>query len=97
MTKAVKDNLHLTLAAQTFTIPLILWYFHRISLISPVANVLIGWIVSPLTVAGLLTSILGWIFLPLGQVVAWGAWVGLEYLIIVVTLLAKIPGASIGG
>ncbi|OGG27539.1 hypothetical protein A3A64_02785 [Candidatus Gottesmanbacteria bacterium RIFCSPLOWO2_01_FULL_48_11] len=93
----IRDNLYLTLAAQVFTIPLILWYFHRISLISPVANVLIGWIVPALTIAGLLMSILGWMFLPLGQVVAWGAWVGLQYLIMVVTLLSKIPLASIGG
>ena len=95
--KLIKDDLRLTLAAQVFTIPLILLYFHRISLISPVANVLIGWIIQPLTVAGLLASILGWIFLPLGQIVAWGAWVGLEYLITIVTLLSKVPGASVGG
>ncbi len=93
--RLIRDDLRLTLAAQVFTIPIILWYFHRISLISPLANVLIGWIVQPLTIAGLLAATLGWIFLPLGQVIAWGAWVGLEYLIIVVTLLSKVPGASI--
>ncbi|MBI5619830.1 ComEC/Rec2 family competence protein [Candidatus Gottesmanbacteria bacterium] len=92
----IRENLHLTLAAQVFTIPIIFWYFHRVSLISPIANVLIGWLIQPLTVVGLVVAIAGWIFLPLGQVIAWGAWVGLQYLLTVVMLLSKVPGASIG-
>ncbi|MBI5449487.1 ComEC/Rec2 family competence protein, partial [Candidatus Gottesmanbacteria bacterium] len=40
----VEDNLRLTLSAQVFTIPLIFLHFHRISLISPITNLLIGWV-----------------------------------------------------
>lgn len=91
----IVDTLHVTLAAQTFTIPLILFTFRRISLISPFTNVLIGWMIQPLTALGFVVALLGWIWLPLGQVAAWFAWVCLEYLIIVIELTAKIPLSSL--
>lgn len=92
----LRSNLRLTLAAQVFTIPLILFHFHRISLISPIANLAIGWLISPLTVIGWITAVAGWLWLPLGQVVAWVGWVLLEYLVLVVRLTAAIPLASLG-
>jgi len=88
--------LKITLAAQVFTIPLIFFTFRRISLISPLTNVLIGWLIQPLTALGLVTAILGWVSLPLGQVAAWAAWVFLQYLITVIELTAKIPFSSLG-
>lgn len=92
----IKDNLHLTLAAQAFTIPLILFHFHRISFISPLANLAIGWAVAPLTILGWATAVAGWVLLPLGQVFAWVAWVLLEYMIRVIYLVSTIPMASFG-
>lgn len=87
----VEDALRITLAAQVFTIPLIFFTFRRISLISPFTNVLIGWLIPPLTALGLTTAILGGIFLPLGQIIAWFLWVFLQYIIWVIELTAKIP------
>ena len=92
----IEDALRITLAAQVFTIPLIFFTFRRISLISPVTNVLIGWLIQPLTALGLVTAILGWVWLPLGQVASWAAWVFLQYLITVIELTAKIPFSSLG-
>lgn len=91
----VVDNFRLTLAAQTFTVPLIFFTFHRISLISPVTNVLIGWIIQPLTALGLITALFGWVWLPLGQIFAWVAWVMLQYLIFVISWTAKLPFSSV--
>jgi len=90
------DDLRVTLAAQTFTVPLIFFTFRRISLVSPLTNVLIGWIIQPLTALGFVVAIVGWIWLPLGQVIAWFAWVCLQYLITVIELTAKIPFSSLG-
>lgn len=92
----IKDDLHLTLSAQVFTIPLIMFYFHRISLISPLSNIAIGWIIAPLTGLGWVTVMIGFFFLPLAQIIAWVDWALLQYLITVVTIISKIPGASIG-
>lgn len=95
-TNVLKNDLRITLAAQVFTIPVILWYFHRISLVSPLSNVLIGFIIAPITALGLATVVAGWLWLPVGQILAWFAWVLLSYILIIVDLTAKIPGASLG-
>lgn len=92
---AIKQDLRLTLAAQTFTVPLILFKFHRISLISPFANILIGWVVPFVTILGMIVAILGWIWLPFGMIPAWIAWVPLSYFVKVVNLTAKIPFSSL--
>lgn len=92
----VEDALRITLAAQVFTIPLIFFTFRRISLISPITNVLIGWLIQPLTALGMATAILGWIFLPFGYVFGWISWVLLEYLILVIQWTAKLPFSSLG-
>jgi hypothetical protein len=51
---------------------------------------------TPITVAGMLTAVGGWIFLPLGYPAAWVSWVFLEYVIGVVRLTSLVPFASIG-
>lgn len=91
----IQENLRLTLAAQVFTIPLIMMYFHRISLIAPLSNLAIGWLIAPLTILGWATSVAGWIWLPLGQVIAWFDWVLLEYMIRAIHLSSIIPFASL--
>ena len=92
-TSYVKDSLLLTLSAQVFTIPLILFTFHQISLVSPLTNILIFWIIAPLTVIGMALALLGWIWLPLGYVFGWVSWVLLEYVILVTHWTAKLPFA----
>jgi len=90
----IEDDLRVTLAAQLFTVPLILFTFHQISFISPLSNVLIGWIIAPLTVLGFFTTIAGWVWLPLGQVFAWVTWVPLQYVLTIISLTSRIPFAS---
>lgn len=91
----IADDLRVTLAAQVFTIPLILFHFHRISLISPLSNVLIGWTVGLLTILGWSVGFFGLLFDPVGQLTAWVAWVPLQYVIWVVTTTSAFPFASL--
>lgn len=91
----LKENLRLTLSAQLFTLPVILCNFHRISLIAPVANIAVEWVIQPVMVLGFTSAILGWIWQPLGLPVAWLAWVPLTYFIRVVEILSRVPGASV--
>lgn len=91
----LSENLKFTLSAQVFTLPVILYNFHRLSFIAPLANLLIEWAIQPIMVLGLITAFIGWIWLPLGFVLAWITWVPLTYLIMVIEWLAKVPGASI--
>jgi competence protein ComEC len=89
------ENFKLTFSAQLFTLPIIIYNFHRISLIAPMANLAIEWVIQPIMVLGFATAIIGWVWLPAGFVFAWAVWVPLTYLITAIELLAKIPGASI--
>lgn len=92
----IESELRVTLAAQSLTIPLILWYFHRVSLAAPLSNLAVGWTMPILMVTGWLTTFFGSIWSPLGLGFAWISWVLLEWMIRVVMLVDTIPFASIG-
>lgn len=93
--RSLVDDLRLTLAAQVFTVPLILFVFHRVSLISPLPNILIGWILAPVTVLGWLTIIATFVWWPIAQLLAWVTWAPLTYLIWIVTTTSLLPFASL--
>lgn len=95
LASGMKENLRLTLAAQVFTIPLIMIRFHRLSLISPIANLLVGWSVTPIMAIGSVATILATLWQPLGIIPSWIVWVPLSYFIEVVTILARLPFASV--
>jgi competence protein ComEC len=95
VTSLVEDSLRVTLAAQAFTIPLILFVFRRISLVSPLTNILIG-VIAPVTAIGMVLAILELVWLPLGYVFGWVSWVFLEYLILMVQWTATLPFSSLG-
>jgi len=92
----IEKDLRLTLSAQVFTIPLIFLHFHRISLISPVTNLLIGWVIGPISVLGWLAAIGGGLWLGFGKLLILPVWALLEYLMLAVRWTAKIPLASVG-
>ena len=91
----ISEDLRVTLAAQMFTVPIILFQFHRISLVSPLTNILIGWLIAPIMVLGFAVVTLGLVWMPLAQITAWAAWLLLQYVIIVIDMTAKLPFASV--
>lgn len=91
----IRDDLHLTLAAQVFTVPLILFAFQRVSLISPLTNVFIGWTIPIVTVLGFIAVFLGLIWEVLALPFAWTVWLILEYVLTIVRLTSFVPFASL--
>lgn len=91
----IQDELRITLAAQLFTTPLIFFQFHRISLVAPLTNILIGWTMPFIMGLGWVAAIAGYIWQPLGLLPAWAAWVLLTYVIRVVEATARLPFAGI--
>ena len=91
----IEDDLRMTLSAQVFTIPIILFAFGRLSLVAPLANVLIGFLIPPLTALGLFAVAFGLVWFPLGQIAGWFLWVMLSYILFIVELCARLPFASI--
>lgn len=87
----VLKNFRLTLAAQIFTAPIIFIYFRQISLISPLANLLVAETIPPLMVFGFLTAILGKISYFLGYIPSLICYGILSYLAWVIETLAKLP------
>ncbi len=85
----------LTLAAQLTTLPLMMYYFKRISLTALIANPLILPAQPALMVLGGLSILIGVIFRSMGQLLAWAAWPFTAYTIRVVEWLAGIPHGSI--
>ena len=92
----IYPELATTLSAQVFTMPLILVVFGRISLISPVTNLFIGWTIPIITVLGLFLCLFGFLWLPFAHIFGWVVWIWLEYLIRIVEWTSVIPLASIG-
>jgi len=80
-----------SLAAQVFTVPIIFIYFKQVSLISPVANVLVAFLISPLMILGFLTAILGKINYYLGIIPAGLSYGVLTFIVFVIEVLSKLP------
>ena len=91
----LKANLQVTLSAQLFTTPLILFYFNRVSFISPVANVAVGWLIAPITYLGFVAVFLAQIWWPLGRLASLVVWVPLSLFIWSVETFSQVPFASV--
>lgn len=93
--KSLLESLITTISAIIVTLPLILFQFGRLSLVAPLANLLIVWSVPYLMLVGFGAIILSVVFFPLGQLVVWVAYLGLKYVIIMAHYLASWPLASV--
>src|SRR3989339_112911 len=92
---ALKQILIATLAAQIAVLPLLVINFGQLSLIAPLANLLILPFIPATMLISFLGALGGLIFLPLGQIFGWITWLFLSYEIKIIELLAKIPIAAI--
>ncbi len=73
-----------TISAIIATLPIIIFQFGRLSLVAPLVNVLVLWLVPWLMLFGFVSLIFSCLFFPLGQGFAWIAGFGLNYVIIIV-------------
>jgi competence protein ComEC len=90
----LREGLLLTLSASLATAPWIAYAFGRFSLIAPLANVLVAPAI-PLAMAGIFCAlVVGFIFPPLGALLAFLTNGFLSYILKVAEVLAKLPLAS---
>jgi competence protein ComEC len=92
--RPVVTALGLTLAAEIFTLPLVLHTFHTLSLVAPVANVLIAPAIPPLMGCAVLAAVASWLPV-LGPLVAWPAWLVGHYVLAVIGWTAGLPSARL--
>lgn len=84
-----------TLSAIIATMPLTLYQFGRVSLMAPLANLLVAPIIPWLMLFGFSAVVLSIVVFPLGQLVAWVAALGLDYGILIAQTLGAVPGGSL--
>jgi competence protein ComEC len=89
----LSEALLVTLAAQLTTLPLLLLYFRRLSLVTLLTNLAILPIQPAVMIWGGAATLVGMVWLPLGKVVGWVAWLFLSYTIEMVRLTAQVPYA----
>jgi competence protein ComEC len=91
----MREALQMTISAQITAVPLIVLLFGRLSLIAPVANLLVAPAIPPAMLFGFLGTVLSTICFPLGQLFAFIGWGFMQWIVLVATALAHIPFASV--
>ncbi len=91
----ILKELRMTLSASLFTVPLIFFAFRRVSLIAPVANLLVSWMIAPLMVFGMIACLLGTLNPAFGLPAAYLCYGLLHMMNRIVVLLDSVPFASV--
>ena len=94
-TCGIRESLAMTIAAQLFAVPVVVWHFGSLSLIAPLANILVAPLVPLAMLFGFLGTTLSWIFFPLGQMIGGIAHLLLTLIISLALSLGSIPGAAV--
>lgn len=89
------EIIYLTICAQILVLPILMYNFHSTSLISILANVLVLPIIPFAMLMVFLVSVAGLLWLPLGMLFAWLAFLPLAYVLKTVEVLAGISWASV--
>lgn len=93
--KTLGNILGATVAANLTTWPILSYHFGRVSLISPVSNLLILPFIPPLMFIGFLATTVSFVSLWLGEYLAVICWFIVEYMLKVITLLAGLKFSQI--
>ncbi len=93
--KVMADILAATMAAQAGVLPISTWHFNRISLVSPVSNLLALPVVQVVTILGTVTAALSQVSIPVARLPAFINYFPLKFIISVTSFCARIPHAAI--
>lgn len=91
ITRLITEVVLATMASMIMTLPIMIYHFDTLSIISPLANLLILPAQPGVICWGGLATILGSFLLILGQVPAWVAWLFLSYITSLVRFFAGLP------
>ena len=91
----IRDILSVTLSAQILILPLVSFYFGRISIISPLTNVLILPVLPLALIGSFLSVLLGSFFLPLGFLLSWVNLLFVDWILFVVSEFSLPEFASV--
>jgi competence protein ComEC len=87
----MRESVTLTMAAQITTLPIILYYFGNLSLISPLANLVVLPVIPLIMLTGSIALAFSYVWAALGKIFALAPWIIMEYQIQIIHLLAEVP------
>ncbi len=90
LTKAAA-SVSVSVSALIMTTPLTAWYFGSVSLLSAVTNLLCLWVVTIIFCGLIVACVFALIWLPLGQLLAWGLGWLIRYVLWIAKTVAAIP------
>jgi competence protein ComEC len=91
----LKTMISMTLSAQILTLPILIYNFGRISLISPITNILILPLIPLLTILGFLVGFVGIIWQSFAQIISLPCWLILTYMIRTINWLSGFSFSSL--
>ena len=91
----IRESFISTLSAIIATLPLILFHFERFSVVAPLVNVLVLWIIPFIMLISFGALVLSFVYWPIASFVAWLAYLGLKYVIIITTWFASFKFAAV--
>lgn len=92
---SLRENFVSTMSAITITLPLILFNFGRLSLVAPLANILVLPVIPLIMFIGFWQMFVSAFSLLIGEIVGWGSWLFLTYVIKVVELFSNLSFAAV--
>lgn len=91
----LKESLLMAVAAEIFVVPLLIYHFGRLSLISPLVNMLVVPPIAGIMFFGFLGGLVGFISVTLGQIIGAAGWLGATYVLKIIELASSLPMASL--
>ena len=91
----LRNLLSMTLAAQIFTLPILIYNFGYMSSVAPITNILIVPLLPFIMVSGFVFGLAGMLWPPLGWVFSWPCWLLLTHLTKIVDWFSQIPFAAL--
>jgi len=91
----LRQGLAVTLAAQIFTLPVLIYNFGYVSPYAPISNLLVEPVVPFITIYGFILAIVAVFSFVLGWLLFFPIWLALSYLLAVAGLFAGLPGAAL--
>jgi len=85
----------MTLGAQIFTLPILIYNFGYVSAVAPITNILVVPLLPFIMGLGFIFGLAGIIWQPLGWILSWFSWLLLTYLMKVIDFFSKIYPAYI--
>lgn len=91
----IRESMQMTMSAQIATLPLTALFFERFSIIAPLANILAAPVIPLAMLLGVSAVSISMISQFVGLLIAYVAWLLLQWIIVVATALSTIPLASV--